>query len=417
MRRAFTLIELLVVIAIIAILSVVVVLALNPSEMLRQSRDSNRLADMDTLVHAISQYQADQNSSGSSASLGSANTLYLSLPDSSSACGSWNMPSLPAGWSYHCSPIASYSKNDSTGWLPVNFQNDPVQSLLGSLPVDPQNTSSTGLYYSYATDGNQYELTSLFESAKDKLLYAQNPIIQNYPEVDARGSSLSLNPLFSASGLVGYWPMDEGTGSTSGVSQTADQSGNSNNGTWYGTAAGTNSTYYTTGKVGSYAGNFDGSTDFISLTTGLNPAPLTVSVWIKATSQSNPNDEIVANRHDGTKVGWDFRYTGSNVEAQFYNAGGSLVTLPGSSNITLNVWTHVAVTFTGMNWVIYLNGSADNSGAVSSTAIVPSDEPLYIAGRAAGGATSDFGGSIDDVRIYNRALSAAEISALYNAEK
>jgi prepilin-type N-terminal cleavage/methylation domain-containing protein len=52
-RKAFTLIELLVVIAIIAILAVVVVLTLNPAEILKQSRDSNRVSDMDTLTHAL----------------------------------------------------------------------------------------------------------------------------------------------------------------------------------------------------------------------------------------------------------------------------------------------------------------------------------------------------------------------------
>jgi prepilin-type N-terminal cleavage/methylation domain-containing protein len=50
MRSGFTLIELLIVIAIIAILSVVVVLALNPAEMLRESRDNNRVSDMDNPV-------------------------------------------------------------------------------------------------------------------------------------------------------------------------------------------------------------------------------------------------------------------------------------------------------------------------------------------------------------------------------
>ncbi len=52
-REGFTLIELLVVIAIIAILSVVVVLTINPAEMLRQSRDSQRVSDLNTLRSAI----------------------------------------------------------------------------------------------------------------------------------------------------------------------------------------------------------------------------------------------------------------------------------------------------------------------------------------------------------------------------
>src|ERR1700722_3543731 len=57
-KRGFTLIELLVVIAIIAILSVVVILTLNPAELLRQSRDSNRVSDLSVTKSAISFYLA-----------------------------------------------------------------------------------------------------------------------------------------------------------------------------------------------------------------------------------------------------------------------------------------------------------------------------------------------------------------------
>ena len=55
--------------------------------------------------------------------------------------------------------------------------------------------------------------------------------------------------------------MDEGAGSTA-----TDMSGSGNTGTWYGTAVGTNSTYYSAGKVGSWAGAFDGATTYVSST-------------------------------------------------------------------------------------------------------------------------------------------------------
>src|SRR5271156_6624921 len=55
-KKGFTLIELLVVIAIIAILSVVVILTLNPAELLRQSRDSDRISDLCTLRTALALY-------------------------------------------------------------------------------------------------------------------------------------------------------------------------------------------------------------------------------------------------------------------------------------------------------------------------------------------------------------------------
>src|ERR1700677_2137794 len=79
-KKGFTLIELLVVIAIIAILSVVVILTLNPAELLRQNRDSSRLSDMTTLNDAVSLYSQDQ-SSASNFSLGSSSVVYVSIPD------------------------------------------------------------------------------------------------------------------------------------------------------------------------------------------------------------------------------------------------------------------------------------------------------------------------------------------------
>src|SRR5471030_3210736 len=73
-RSGFTLIELLVVIAIIAILSVVVILTLNPAELLRQARDSNRVSDFATLKSALGLYAADVNTT--TAMYAGADSLY-----------------------------------------------------------------------------------------------------------------------------------------------------------------------------------------------------------------------------------------------------------------------------------------------------------------------------------------------------
>ena len=267
-RSAFTLIELLVVIAIIAILSIVVVLTLNPAESLRQTRDSNRLSDLSVLSSAIAQYQTDQSIISGSGSLGTANTVYISLPDptasttAGSNCSSLNLPTLPTGYTYHCAGPSFYRKTDGTGWIPLNFSSITTGSPLGSLPIDPQNTSSSRLYYTYVTNGTQYETTSPMESQKYKLGGSQDEISQDggtLASVYEKGTKLGLEPLdYGDPSLVGYWTMDEGTGSTSGVSQTYDYSGNNNNGTWYGTATGTNGTYYAPGKVGAWGGSFDG---------------------------------------------------------------------------------------------------------------------------------------------------------------
>jgi prepilin-type N-terminal cleavage/methylation domain-containing protein len=168
LQKAFTLIELLVVIAIIAILSVVVILAINPVDLLRQSRDVNRLSDMNTMNGAISLYSTDVGGL-----LGIASTTYVSIPDplatstAGDQCQGLGLLSLPTGTVYQCAASSTYRKVDGTGWIPINFTKQSFGRLLGSLPVDSTNTTSTGLYYTYNTNGLQYELTSFMESIKN----------------------------------------------------------------------------------------------------------------------------------------------------------------------------------------------------------------------------------------------------------
>lgn len=74
-RSDFTLIELLVVIAIIVILAAVVILTLNPGQLLKQSRDANRLSDLDCLNHALGVYQVDVTMRAVLSKLGGDNVL------------------------------------------------------------------------------------------------------------------------------------------------------------------------------------------------------------------------------------------------------------------------------------------------------------------------------------------------------
>jgi prepilin-type N-terminal cleavage/methylation domain-containing protein len=167
-RKAFTLIELLVVIAIIAILSIVVVLTINPAELLRQSRDSTRISDLSTLRSALSLYLVDSpnpNLASSSAGYGS---CYLStiigVGTTSAKCGVF------AGT--YASDVSTtpvlFRKNDSTGWIPVQFSQITLGTPLASLPVDPTNNSN--FYYAYAattSNGAYYfELDTMMESKK-----------------------------------------------------------------------------------------------------------------------------------------------------------------------------------------------------------------------------------------------------------
>src|ERR1039458_5760404 len=204
MRRGFTLIELLVVIAIIAILAVVVVLTLNPGQLILQARDSTRVSDLASLQDAIGLYITDAAVNGT-VSLGSVNTVYVSIPDPTATttlgdqCQGLGLLSLPSGYAYHCAASSTFRMNDSTGWIPINFKGISMGGSLGQLPQDPVNTSSSRLYYTYETDGNGgYEVTSAMESAKYGLGGSSDVIGPDggtLASVYEKGSKLGLEPL------------------------------------------------------------------------------------------------------------------------------------------------------------------------------------------------------------------------------
>lgn len=410
-RSAFTLIELLVVIGVIAILSVVVILTLNPAELLRQSRDSNRVSDMTTLTNALALYSEDVGGS-----LGSANTVYVSIADPTATstagdqCQGIGLPSLPATYFYHCAASSTFRGVNGNGWIPLNFTQISSGAPMGALPVDPVNQSSSRLYYTYDTNGTNYEVTAVMESQKYQLAGTNDAIGPDggtLASVYEKGSKLGLEPLdYGDNSLVAYWTMDEGTGTVA-----YDYSGANATGSWGGTQAGT-SGYYSAGKVGPWGGTFNGTNDVVN-TPALNifnEHAFTVSAWVYPTVSkedegifgaclSQTMDECL---HLAIRTGNPYMgFFGDDI------SGGTS---------TLNAWEYLAFTYTGGaggTRSIYLNGSVVASG----TSAVGLQVPNGITSTIGLDIEANLQGSIDDVRVYNRALSAAQITAMYNGGK
>ncbi len=151
--RGFTLLELLIVISIIAVLSVALVLVLNPAETLRKARDSQRIADLNTLKTALGIYVTSTTTPylGGNATnatckptpttiFGTAGTYKIWYSTSSST--PVTDTSLDDGTTVtngaHALTVTAFT--DGGGWIPVNFDSLTGGSPISNLPVDPVNT-------------------------------------------------------------------------------------------------------------------------------------------------------------------------------------------------------------------------------------------------------------------------------------
>jgi prepilin-type N-terminal cleavage/methylation domain-containing protein len=159
-KTGFTLVELLIVIGILAILTAAVVVILNPAELLRQARDSQRFSDLDSIKNAVSLYLADVNS-GISLSGGTTICYAYAGASTTSFCGGRFAVATTVNSTNSSSRVTTGS-----GWLPVNFSAISGGSPLTTLPIDPSH--GTTYYYAYAGDNSNltFEINARLESAK-----------------------------------------------------------------------------------------------------------------------------------------------------------------------------------------------------------------------------------------------------------
>ena len=158
-KKGFTLIELLVVIAIVAVLAVTVILTLNPAQLLRQARDSNRTQDLSTMKSAISLYLADV----AVPTLGVSANCYAttSSTQSGATCATSTRFGVAGTWITSNSLVITGS-----GWIPVNFTSISAGSPISALPTDPVNNAT--YYYAYRADATNgtFEMNADMESTK-----------------------------------------------------------------------------------------------------------------------------------------------------------------------------------------------------------------------------------------------------------
>jgi len=225
-----------------------------------------------------------------------------------------------------------------------------------------------------------------------------------------------IPPTPPASGLVGYWKFDAGSGGSA-----VDSSGNSNTGTLV------NSPTWTTSGKDSDALTF-GTNKYVD---GSDAASLdlsgdwTVSAWTDLTAfpPSAQNSNLLQ-RYTGSPsyqnyaifmMGSGTAFTGcGNAWTLFYrDSSGTYYHICAPTVATLNAWSLVTGTYVSSTKTLslYINGALVTSAVqTAAPAYTPSGGEFYIGGDG----TNNFFGTIDEVRIYNTALSAQQIRDLYN---
>ncbi|HEY7118821.1 MAG TPA: Ig-like domain-containing protein [Tepidisphaeraceae bacterium] len=205
-----------------------------------------------------------------------------------------------------------------------------------------------------------------------------------------------------AAGPVAAYAFNEGAGTT-----VADASNTGNTGTI------TGGTWTTTGKFGN-ALSFNGTNSWVTVADSASlhlTNGMTLEAWVNPTSLTGWETAIMKERPAGLAYAL---YTSDNTSkppAGYLNKGGADVSAVGTTNLSLNTWTHLALTYNGSTLRLYVNGTQVRSKNVSGN-IVSSTGALRIGGNSSWG--EYFAGQLDEIRIYNRALSQAEVQTDMN---
>ena len=408
----FTLIEILITIGIIAVLTTISIIAINPVEINKQSRDSERISELKDIQKGLQ--LADLYNLPS----GAVNTVYLSLPDSSATCGNHILPQLPTGFSYSCKSETNFRKTDGTGWLPVNFNNISGSSLFSTLPIDPTNNNK--YYYSYIK--GSYLVSAAIESTQFLKKNAKSDGGRDPLRYEV-SSPISAPPI--GGGLISLWGLNDGTGVIALDDTLSGHNGNVLNG---GTFTTTASNCVLGGCI-----ILDGLNDYISVSNNLTDfkidgiSSFSFSFWLNPNSADIDSSYVISKPWNGNGE-YNYLviiYPDRTLQFAFGSSNGQYGFTTNPGVVPSNTWTHVAFTIDSVTKVtkLFINGSKIAEGVHSISNFTPvygdSTLPLslgtiYPYGSGWGGITAHaFQGKLDEIYIYKRVLSDIEVARLY----
>jgi hypothetical protein len=296
-----------------------------------------------------------------------------------------------------------WSGLSSVGAATFNSSNFSINGNLGDSAAGGQNSTNYRL-----TSAAGESIAGSSSSKSYKMGQGYVPTLEN-----------SIQVVTQPNGLAAYWPLDDVTANGGPM---LDESQNLNNGN-YSTSA-----VSVPGKVGTAWSDFNGNQTATAPDSASLPAgnALTASAWINSSNLGGQRAIVTKWNYGGSGGEWALQLAPTLGELRVFIADGSGD--PGNNyvdttnaSIAVSTWTHVAMVYDGTQAAasrvkVYVNGAPVNTtvgGTIPTTLYAAGTNPVTIGDFP--GLSRLWGGSIDEVKLYGRALTNREIKAEYDA--
>ena len=267
---------------------------------------------------------------------------------------------------------------------------NPVTLVANTLPLRIGNRSTGSAFFNGAVD--EFRIWNTTKTL-----------------AEIKANMFNRNLSNTATGLVGYYRMNENTGTTTANSST-------NTSGIDGTLIGSPTWVASPIKYAANALSFDGTDDAVTIADDISlriTTMITIEALVYAT-KSTGIQNVVSKSSTTTNMGYIFPRTDDgwvNAIGYLY-IGGGWQTLSAPYG-TLNAWHHLALTYDGVSMKLYIDGVLKNSKAQTGL-IASNGNPLALGNQT--GFTENFGGGLDEVRIWNVVRTQAEIQSKMNVE-
>ncbi|MFN3380068.1 MAG: LamG domain-containing protein [Runella zeae] len=260
--------------------------------------------------------------------------------------------------------------------------------------------------YALGKVGFKPNLSFFLKSISTDINYTTPDLFENEQPFDQGDFKIKVNPI-PTNGLIAYYPFN---------GNANDESGNKNNGT------ATNVILTTDRKgINNRAYLFDGKTSYIDLGKNINPQSFTISSWIKTAPISGNTTAIVSkiqNVPNSYFYNMEFRLQSDQINCHIPN-GDSWTSITSSQKVIKDTWVHIVVSYdkATSEAILYINGVKDKVGSykyasLNNTSTFIGARPLNLVGSKQA-IDLFFNGSLDDIRVYNRAITNSEVQTLF----